>query len=77
MDQHILGIDVSKLQFNVCLVRPDGKLRHRVFTNNTCGFTQLSQWLKKQHVAQLHAVWKPLAPTQKPWLWTSLTPVTG
>jgi transposase len=55
MDQHILGIDVSKLKFNVCLVRPDGKLRHRVFANNTAGFTQLSEWLKKQHVAQLHA----------------------
>jgi transposase len=55
MDQHILGIDVSKLKFNVCLVRPDGKLRHRVFANNTSGFTQLSEWLKEQHVAQLHA----------------------
>ena len=55
MDQHILGIDVSKLKFNVCLVRPDGKLRHRVFANNTAGFTELSEWLKKHHVAQLHA----------------------
>jgi transposase len=55
MDQHILGIDVAKLKFNVCLARPDGKLRHRVFANNTSGFTQLSEWLKKHHVAQLHA----------------------
>jgi transposase len=55
MDQHILGIDVSKLKFNVCLIRPDGKLRHRVFANNTAGFTQLSEWLKKHHVALLHA----------------------
>jgi transposase len=52
---HILGIDVSKLKFNVCLIREDGKLRHRVFANTEAGFTQLSDWLKKNHVAQVHA----------------------
>jgi transposase len=55
MYQHILGIDVSKLKFNVCLIREDGKLRHRVFANNEAGFTQLSDWLKKNHVSQVHA----------------------
>ncbi|MCA1849881.1 MAG: IS110 family transposase, partial [Acidobacteria bacterium] len=52
---HILGIDVSKLKFNVCLIGEDGRLRHRVFANNSSGFTQLSEWLKKNHVGQLHA----------------------
>jgi transposase len=55
MNQHILGIDVSKLKFNVCLIREDGKLRHRVFANTQDGFSQLSEWLKKNHVAQVHA----------------------
>jgi transposase len=55
MDQHILGIDVSKLKFNVCLMREDGKLRHRVFANTQAGFTELCDWLKKNHVSQVHA----------------------
>ena len=55
MSLHILGIDISKLKFNVCLIREDGKLRHRVFTNTQVGFSQLSEWLKKNHVAQVHA----------------------
>lgn len=55
MSQQILGIDVSKLKFNVCLIREDGKLRHRVFANNHCGFTQLSEWLKKNNAARVHA----------------------
>jgi transposase len=52
---HILGTDVAKLKFNVCLIREDGKLRHRVFTNNSSGFTQLSEWLVKHKVSQVHA----------------------
>src|SRR5215216_2565335 len=52
---HILGIDVAKLKFNVCLIREDGRLRHRVFANTTSGFTELSEWLKKNHAAQVHA----------------------
>lgn len=52
---HILGIDVSKLKFNVCLIRVDNRLRHRLFANTQAGFTDLSEWLKKNHVAQVHA----------------------
>jgi transposase len=55
MDQHILGIDVAKLKFNVCLIRQDGRLKHRVFTNSEAGFSQLSEWLTKNHVSQVHA----------------------
>lgn len=55
MDHHILGIDVAKLKFNVCLIREDGRLRHRVFTNNSSGFSELSQWLTKNNVTQIHA----------------------
>jgi transposase len=52
---HILGIDVSKLKFNVCLIREDGRLKHRVFANTQAGFTELSQWLVKNQVTQVHA----------------------
>ena len=55
MSLPVLGIDVSKLKFNVCLIRQASSLRHRVFANTQAGFTQLSEWLKKNHVAQVHA----------------------
>jgi transposase len=55
MEQHILGIDVAKLKFNVCLIREDGRLQHRVFANTPAGFTQLSEWLKKNNVIRVHA----------------------
>ena len=50
-----LGLDVSKLKFNACLLRAGGKLRHKVFPNDTAGFSQLSDWLSKQGVKQVHA----------------------
>src|SRR3954465_2214738 len=55
MSLPVLGIDVSKLKFNVCLIREDAKLRHRVFANTQAGFTEMSQWLKKNHITQVHA----------------------
>jgi transposase len=50
-----LGLDVAKLKFNACLLRADGKLRHKVFPNNPDGFAQLSDWLSRQGVEQVHA----------------------
>ncbi len=47
---HPLGVDVSKLKFNVCLIREDGKLRHKVFANTPAGFSQLATWLSSNHV---------------------------
>lgn len=49
-----LGLDVAKLKLNACLVRAGGKLRHKVFPNNLQGFAQLSDWLTKQEVTQVH-----------------------
>ena len=51
----VLGIDVAKLKFNVCLLREDGKLRHRVFANTAAGFIELAEWLVKQKVERVHA----------------------
>jgi transposase len=50
-----LGLDIAKLKFNACLVRADGKLRHRVFPNNPTGFAQLCDWLARQGVERVHA----------------------
>ena len=50
-----LGIDISKLKFNACLIRHGGKLRHKVFPNTAAGFGQLLAWLPKHGVEQVRA----------------------
>ena len=50
-----LGIDVSKLKFDVALLRDAGKFKHRVFPNSAAGFSQLTAWLMKQKVEHVHA----------------------
>ena len=55
MTEPTLGIDIAKLKFNVCLILLNGKLKHKVFTNNATGFAQLSDWLTKQSVQRVHA----------------------
>ena len=50
-----LGIDVSKLKFDVALLRDSGKFKHRVFPNTAAGFSQLSAWLEKQQAGRVHA----------------------
>jgi transposase len=55
MSQSVLGIDVSKLKFNVCLITPNQKPRHKVFLNNPDGFELLADWLEKQKAEQFHA----------------------
>jgi transposase len=55
MTLSILGIDISKLKFDVALLRAGGKFKHRVFPNTPAGFLQLSAWLEKQKVERFHA----------------------
>ena len=50
-----LGIDVSKLKFDVALARDAGKFKHRAFPNSPSGFAQLSAWLTKQKAGRAHA----------------------
>jgi transposase len=50
-----LGLDIAKLKFNACLLRADGKLRHKVFPNNPTGISQLCDWLARQGVERVHA----------------------
>jgi transposase len=51
----ILGIDIAKLKFNVCLLNTSGKLKHKVFANTAAGFQQLAAWLVKQGAQRVHA----------------------
>jgi transposase len=51
----VLGIDIAKLKFNVCLLNTGGKLRHKVFANTAVGFQQLDAWLSKQGTPHAHA----------------------
>ncbi len=55
MTQPALGIDVSKLKFNVCLINSQGKLRHKLFPNTAAGFEHLREWLSKQGIERVHA----------------------
>jgi len=41
----IVGIDISKLKFDVTLLLEDGKEKHKVFSNNQEGFKKLETWL--------------------------------
>jgi transposase len=50
----IIGIDISKLKFDLCLLRDNGKLKHKVFTNTASGFLLLSAWLTKHQVEHGH-----------------------
>ena len=55
MDVFHLGIDISKSKFDAALLRPDGKLHHRILPNTPAGFLQLSAWLSKQKAHSIHA----------------------
>lgn len=54
MAESTLGIDISKLKFNVCLIT-SGKLKHKVLPNNKSGFKQLLTWLSKHAAGPVHA----------------------
>lgn len=55
---HILGIDISKDKFDVCLHaagQPDAPQHAAVFDNTPAGFKQLQRWLATHQPTALHA----------------------
>lgn len=54
---HILGIDISKDKFDVCLrsAVPEGARHAGIFPNSAKGFQALNRWLAKHPVTHLHA----------------------
>jgi transposase len=51
----ILGIDVSKATLSLALLREGNRIRKKEVSNDAVGFAQLSEWLTKQGVQQVHA----------------------
>lgn len=54
---HILGIDIAKRKFDVCLrtTVPDGPRHVHTFPNHAKGFKALNRWLAKHPLTHLHA----------------------
>jgi transposase len=51
----ILGIDIAKAKFNVTLLWPDGRRRHKVCANTRAGCAELLGWLTRQGARRVHA----------------------
>ncbi len=49
-----LGIDIAKLKFDVCLIKENGRTKHKVFQNTRHGFEQLAAWLNSHQASDLH-----------------------
>jgi len=49
----VLGIDVSKLTFDACLLQPDGSKAMAQFPNHDKGFAQLDEWLNARHASKV------------------------
>ena len=54
MSNIILGIDISKLTFDVALLI-DNKAKTKKFSNTSKGFSELKQWLKNNEIDSVHA----------------------
>lgn len=54
MYSNYLGIDISKLTFDVALLKAN-KLKHKKFNNNQKGFEALKAWLEKFAAQPVHA----------------------
>jgi len=54
MSNIVLGIDISKLTFDLALLR-DNKVKTKKFNNTEKGFEELNQWLKNKGVDTAHA----------------------
>lgn len=50
----VLGVDIAKLKFDVCLIKENGKAKHKVFANTRHGFEQLVVWLTSHEIGNLH-----------------------
>jgi len=54
MSNIILGVDISKLTFDVALLN-DNKVKTKKFNNTSKGFSELKQWLKNKGIDTVHA----------------------
>ncbi|MBY0281113.1 MAG: IS110 family transposase [Alphaproteobacteria bacterium] len=54
MEKIIIGIDISKLTFNVALLVPNQPIRCTEFSNDQKGFQLLHKWLNCRKIAKAH-----------------------
>lgn len=54
-----LGLDVSKLTIDACLLFPDGKKKKLKFSNNKAGYFELLSWLHGLPIDSIHACMEP------------------
>lgn len=54
MDQFILGIDIAKSKFDVCLVGAD-QTYTGTFSNDSTGYVKLARWLQTRDAEEFHA----------------------
>jgi transposase len=66
---HLLGIDVSKLTFDACLLHLNGSKATAEFPNNSEGFAQLDIWLAQHHATQTLAGLEATGPYGVQLLW--------
>ena len=74
LSEAILGVDIAKRKFDVALLI-NGKLKHKVFSNNQEGFEELELWLKK-HGNRSMSVWRHRAPMVMSWPYICMMPDT-
>jgi transposase len=63
-----LGIDISKLTFDACLIMPDQSFHQEVFANTDEGFGNLDAWLRRRKVTQVAAGLEATGPYGQPLL---------
>ena len=49
-----VGIDVSKVKFDVAILFPDNKIKNKKFDNKHTGFNEMIEWLKKHKASDAH-----------------------
>ena len=55
MTPTVLGIDISKKDFHVALLKETRAAKTKKITNNIQGFESLLHWLKQHSASELHA----------------------
>ena len=58
MDRIVIGVDISKKNFDVALYSPDKKWLNRVFANNQKGFEALLTGSGKRNLVRTGLPWK-------------------
>ena len=49
-----VGVDISKLKFDVVLINQMGKSKHNAFTNDQKGFDKFKPWLESFDALSAH-----------------------